>query len=1019
MQNHPNQKGLRKAIEVTAPRLCYMYGLDKSRSNSPESHKRKAQKKDPKVKKERDLVLELSEELSRSSLKKKDYYTEVKTEKLIDFPEYLTTEFNIYLDSRGDPDLLAYGKSNRSKVPVYKLSGNGFIVGLSAAWKLNNKGDGQRHLQLFQNTTRQKKTPRYTEFKNITPTIFLQKDRNFKGKALELECSSFIQFEPKIKPEIMEDDSAMDSSETHDSAFRDKIRNYEMRIKQTPYNIDLWLEYISFQAREEDLRGRNRHSTKSIKNEIQISMFERALEINPESEKLLLEYLKCCQQVWSSAQLLSKWDQVLARHPKNLNLWQQYIGYRLTELSAFNVNSVRDIFLHCFSTIGTDTVQSEKNSLKVIDALCRFFRDTGFTEQAIGIYQALIEWTFHRPAEYQHQADLLASFKTFWEKEWPRFGEDGATGWSSYINLGIIPYYVPMSNYRSRESKLSERIDREQQLDMIEQLPINSSLIKDSYHLDPYRVVLFDDVSPFLINLTTEDTQRELINNFIRFAVLPNYGQGSTATSAVNPFLHGDLGLLPCLERFFPRKSAYEACEETISYFHMMYVAAEPPAAQVQEDIYAAPFRHFPHNGENMFMPSFVLGGLNPRFCSPKYYQFACNSMRDISAIALRFKVPTLGPTLVYLSSSSTMDPTNIEAKFKETLQKSPHSLQLYAAYASHFFQDKKYPEGRKIFSTAIAEFWRTPKRFPVHIASMYRLWADLELQKDNISIIKVIAIAYVDKKDAEFTDSHFSYIQEPTPKQLKRAFEVFLNNQVAPNFRPKDPALDPTFDHIHLHAILTYIVKGITACCSVYDKAIALFQANSDCRLSLELLYHRYVSLLQIYIMNGTGFKPAIVRRVLNSALELFPSNTVFLEAYRQLEAKFRFAGRLRSFITKALHQNPTLPLWFFAIFSEINLPPGQGSVYFTRSLFEKALECPTAMGCSSLWALFIMFEVRMKDYGSATNILFRAAHACPYSKNLYILGLKLLHSHLTESQCEELIHIMLENNLRTRILT
>ncbi|KAJ9061851.1 hypothetical protein DSO57_1016426 [Entomophthora muscae] len=75
--------------------------------------------------------------------------------------------------------------------------------------------------------------------------------------------------------------------------------------------------------------------------------------------------------------------------------------------------------------------------------------------------------------------------------------------------------------------------------------------------------------------------------------------------------------------------------------------------------------------------------------------------------------------------------------------------------------------------------------------------------------------------------------------------------------------------------------------------------------------------------------------------------------------------------------------------------------------------------MGCSSLWALFIMFEVRMKDYGSATNILFRAAHACPYSKNLYILGLKLLHSHLTEPQCEELIHIMLENNLRTRILT
>lgn len=352
-------------------------------------------------------------------------------------------------------------------------------------------------------------------------------------------------------------------------------------------------------------------------------MFENALQNNPDSEQLLLEYLKCCQQVWSSARLLSEWDKVLAQHPKNLNLWQQYIGYRLTELSAFSVSSILDIFTHCFQTIGAATPQGETDSLRVVDRLCRFLRDAGFSEQAMGIYQALIEWNFYRPVGLDEHADRLASFQRFWEKEFPRFGEDGACGWSAYDDLDTVPYHMPAARFRARESQLAKKIEREQDLDVAEHLPTNSSLIKDTYHEDPYRIVLFDDVAPFLIDLTAEATKQELIGNFIRFAILPNYGLGATSVSTLDPFSHSDLGFPSSLARFFPKRSAFEGYDESIGIVHGMYVAAEPPAAQDQDDAFGVPLRHFPHNGADLFLPSFVVGGLNPRFSSSSYFQFA------------------------------------------------------------------------------------------------------------------------------------------------------------------------------------------------------------------------------------------------------------------------------------------------------------------------------------------------------------------------------------------------------------
>jgi hypothetical protein len=80
----------------------------------------------------------------------------------------------------------------------------------------------------------------------------------------------------------------------------------------------------------------------------------------------------------------------------------------------------------------------EQQLITLFVSLCQFLSKAGYSERAIGLFQAQIELCCFCPLAYashplEKRLDLLESF---WEKDIPRFGQTGAPGWLNTLFMG-------------------------------------------------------------------------------------------------------------------------------------------------------------------------------------------------------------------------------------------------------------------------------------------------------------------------------------------------------------------------------------------------------------------------------------------------------------------------------------------------------------------------------------------------------------------------------------------------------
>lgn len=155
----------------------------------------------------------------------------------------------------------------------------------------------------------------------------------------------------------------------------------------------------------------------------------------------------------------------------------------------------------------------------------------------------------------------LEDFELFWIKEWPRFGESGSTGWSSYYHLhDITPIYesiiptlpaLTLNNSLPDKSNIMEWVNHEQSLRLDRCLPIRTCRNDLIINRDPYQCILFEDISPFLLELTHPNSQTRVLDDVIQLLILPCYNISHTNNS--NPFqpinlpkdLFNQLSLIP------------------------------------------------------------------------------------------------------------------------------------------------------------------------------------------------------------------------------------------------------------------------------------------------------------------------------------------------------------------------------------------------------------------------------------------------------------------------------------------
>lgn len=109
----------------------------------------------------------------------------------------------------------------------------------------------------------------------------------------------------------------------------------------------------------------------------------------------------------------------------------------------------------------------------------------------------------HHPFETQ-----LNALEEFWDSEWPRVGELGAKGWAAWEASGR-PEYEPPSSTSSRklpETRMSDPFQKwatmESVADRTFRLPTRST--DEDSDSDPYSTILFADIRPLLLPLSSQ-----------------------------------------------------------------------------------------------------------------------------------------------------------------------------------------------------------------------------------------------------------------------------------------------------------------------------------------------------------------------------------------------------------------------------------------------------------------------------------------------------------------------------------
>ena len=469
------------------------------------------------------------------------------------------TSVEYFVDRKGDEGNLRYGSIERSKIPTYRSYLRTRILGD------NGRGDGAE---------RARSRPLSSIDRDVVRSLRGEGRRvkagpRVSGKTSDAQVESeeeherdFIALGRSRKrrrgssgPESgvggsdtsdeSQDGVAPDSGDTTSFAVSQiQIKNSELQrnLKDEPQNASHWRGFINFQDKwvREGLstgtQGRNGKDKRTIA-EIKMSVYRDACDAisdeDPAKEGLLLGMLETAGLFTFSEEMRKIFERTLQKHGHFTKLWLSYIDFHLKSGANLRFETVRDLFQKCLKStedqrVGITPIDDDQaaRKLHVFLRLTVFLRESGYVELAVALWQAILEIVFPDPAKAErwHREDTLTTvlekLEEFWDAEEPRIGDLDADAPvpASKSSAGSDPQ-VAGKPASVKEDKYSAWARQELYYAQNHSLPGKST--DDSDIDDPFHVVFFADMEPFLKFDPRDMTPRLVLNAFLYFCNLP------------------------------------------------------------------------------------------------------------------------------------------------------------------------------------------------------------------------------------------------------------------------------------------------------------------------------------------------------------------------------------------------------------------------------------------------------------------------------------------------------------------
>lgn len=128
-----------------------------------------------------------------------------------------------------------------------------------------------------------------------------------------------------------------------------KTKEFNKLTRERPNDVGVWLDFADFQdkiAAKQPQKGARMQTL-----EKKISIIEKAVELNPDDEDLLLCLLKAYQSRDTADVLIGRWEKVLMQHSGSCKLWREFLRIVQGDFSTFKVSEVRRLYAHAIQAL--------------------------------------------------------------------------------------------------------------------------------------------------------------------------------------------------------------------------------------------------------------------------------------------------------------------------------------------------------------------------------------------------------------------------------------------------------------------------------------------------------------------------------------------------------------------------------------------------------------------------------------------------------------------------------------------
>ncbi|USP80285.1 uncharacterized protein yc1106_07559 [Curvularia clavata] len=862
-----------------------------------------------------------------------------------------------FSDRRGDADVLRYGTLNRYDIPPYRRYGQGFILGLSLQQKIDRELTTDRKIYLSPATHKRKRrllasksanrsaerTLRLVQISGNAPDLdqdFVPLSANGKRKRSESDdedneddATPEIDYrgigEPKsaepADPDTQFESDAEITINTETTRINSKLVRY---TKDHPEDVSGWLALIAHQEAMLKLERPSSQLTASDNvhlADVRISMYGEALKkIGGDSKSQLILYkglLKEAEKAWDGAKLASKWKDVLANHPDDINLWKMYLNFVQSRFTNFRYEDCRAVFFECFDSLRASTKEIlPTDLLHILLRLTSMACQAGYQELSIAIWQALLESRIFRP----EGAATVEIFEAFWDSEVPRIGELQAKGWKNHSSVEepVPTQYSPLME-KSHSDPFFEDFQK-REAEAMRRLILPGRTSDNVAEDDAFHTIFYDDLAPYMKRLSENVHPTLLVEAFLCFCglpPLPTLGAHQRDWWS-DPFLQCHWSPSP------PNKG------EPFKF------------AQMLERFSCCPLESFQMTTELLFDQNFATNdiGLDIDFIRRVLKLLAADTSSD----------EVFGEYL--LAFELRHYPQEAFKTAKRLLKGRPSSLRLYNAYGLVEARLGNSDKADQVFRTVLSMQSGKSQIPSPQILGLLNSWAWEALHREDGKVALWRLVSPHGNIPASFAESQPDQdLVSNTRLKLEEISERALLGQ----------------DHVtailstSLSALLLYLANDYDAehALELHSHLSIWFTSHNANNTPFAELHAQFMSrLLTYHIAHAPIVKPAFIRTALEPLISRFPDNTILLSLYAANEARFSIDDRVRAIMhntTLQSQEERSVAGWAFAIHYETLRGETAGSTsHSIRALYKRAT-ASSGEHCPALWKAYVQFEL------------------------------------------------------------